>query len=1682
MYVSLPSKIIKKISVLYLFLGMAIPGVFAQQTDISGDWEMRINNGAKNNVRIDQTGNKLIFWIKIGSEVRPFTGEMTGEEFSISSPVRNSWPESKRACHNNITALAAQYPQYQVVLNLRVNGKKLEGAYQYPKNISCKDGNIDITLSEPLSVAFIRVNYIYRISGKKIYKSPVNRPENESLITEGDTDNMIGLTLDKNGKRLYWAEGKYIYSIQQNGKGKQLVSTAPEAVFNPHSLVVDDKKNRLIWVEGYKIISTLLGRDARTTLVEEQNSPRSVVVDSVNGKLYWLLNHSDKIRQANADGSNARDLATDPDAAYLAIDAAEGYLYWTTHNAIKRASISAPQQVETLLSGRSLPRDIIIDKKYNRIYWTENNHIWKANTNGTRAEQLLRSYNMGAIATGPKGPARYEEVKIDGSLLIKSAVAGKSLLQELARNDTYYQVLLSEYERSASDYNLTDARLVLIWGKNFPGRQYKGNNIVFSSSDLAINYQEFDIWTYKLGDTQKEKYSNYPQWLALNSGILKKTWDMAWGKLKDSLGAAQLNAIKAKDHMLVLAVPGKGVLPGMKSFSMNDAEAQWYLNAGTAKAGMRFLRRLENGEEETITSLYAGDPFFIEIETDRAIERNSIKLSYFINNSPLQSDGVQLEAVKHGNTTTYRTPAISLQEFSEDGGRLYPGVRGNAESSCKTGSVFKAMVSDVALFNNGNPPVAAAQLVNPVNSVWHQALGEAVLLTDGLSIPESEWESAANKTVKTFSSMDITEIPNGSATSSCDVSLGDYAAMLLLKKYFVRQMKTYYSSLEKHKNDEVFQYGFWEMMAPHMQNENFPPGNIEVDNGRALLRNAFSKDYILDKYRSPRTAAQWIKKVKKEGFTKYLNSIKKSLNDAENLDDKDIEKLMNLTGFGFNAMVNLVRSDLQKKKFSTTSDTACDVIPHLWEPDNTGRAYVKTMSITAEHCRANEELQAAGTDVLLAAASLVAFPLAAYSTYGRLAAAVYSAALGSGELIRDNIKFNAEDTELAFAGGSFAVLGTERYAMARLKVTPTWARMLSYFGGGLGVAGDAFDILKFAGKADMASVYARLPSLLNDMDQKGALEAYRAMSPNNKARFLLMLGEAENLKKLPADELTGAQRKIISAAEQFAGELDTAARSGNALTEAGDAAKNLSEGLPANPRDEVPVIKDDALPGSTVHLEYELDADGFLTQIKVRAGKTAKAQHIAAHVPALTEMKKYEQAAGTAANLYRRIKHWYARVFKGDPPPGTPAWEAMQEVRKLNYIIEGRINGLISKTGAIDPQRITKEIQDLSAQLNKHQRAFEEFVTNPGLARGFIAATDNITTDEISKSVRELAGKTLKSNSNILSARAQRIRKALDFLNRSPQRKELYDAVIAQATRKGDPEVAARFLDRLGHLETLSSEQLAGMRAFMKATGDVESLTLILQRGIPRQRAFTNYSKNTMNTVLKLLHHAKDSPETLAGVAACFSIMGKRSVASVDKLRMLADKLEVKNYGSVFETVKEFEDFENFRKILNSLSSDNPSAFIGAMGQLAAARKFAKEFGKEAIVFESRFNKPGGAIFRDVDILVRKDGKILKLVECKEYARLAGLFEVKIKRQFAKDLVLAYRNGLTPSTGMVWMISKTVLKQGNETVQMKRLAGQFLKVFSDQRFKSIICEIDANTLKAFKKEIEDNPKLIFQFF
>ncbi len=163
----------------------------------------------------------------------------------------------------------------------------------------------------------------------------------------------------------------------------------------------------------------------------------------------------------------------------------------------------------------------------------------------------------------------------------------------------------------------------------------------------------------------------------------------------------------------------------------------------------------------------------------------------------------------------------------------------------------------------------------------------------------------------------------------------------------------------------------------------------------------------------------------------------------------------------------------------------------------------------------------------------------------------------------------------------------------------------------------------------------------------------------------------------------------------------------------------LSEGLPPSLRREVEVARDENVHDNTVRVQYELDREGLVKSVTIKAGRSATADDVRLHARTAELMLGYRGLSGSARLLLERIKAFLTGSAK-PPPVGSRAWEAKLELDKLPRVIEARMKLLEKGTDAATAAKLRAEIEVLNDQLVRHKETFDRLDLEAGT--GFVAA------------------------------------------------------------------------------------------------------------------------------------------------------------------------------------------------------------------------------------------------------------------------------------------------------------------------------------------------------------------------
>ena len=226
-----------------------------------------------------------------------------------------------------------------------------------------------------------------------------------------------GIALDVVGGKMYWTNTltwnytleKYTNSkIQRaNLDGSNVEDLVTEGLGRPYGIALDVAGGKMYWVDDFigKIQrANLDGSNVEDLVTRTQGlrGPDGIALDVVGGKMYWTESHwnstlhkytNSKIRCANLDGSNVKDLVTGlkiPDG--IALDVAGGKMYWTDQDTekIQRANLDG-SNVENLVTGLGSPIGIALDVVGGKMYWTnfDSRKIQRANLDGSNIEDIV---------------------------------------------------------------------------------------------------------------------------------------------------------------------------------------------------------------------------------------------------------------------------------------------------------------------------------------------------------------------------------------------------------------------------------------------------------------------------------------------------------------------------------------------------------------------------------------------------------------------------------------------------------------------------------------------------------------------------------------------------------------------------------------------------------------------------------------------------------------------------------------------------------------------------------------------------------------------------------------------------------------------------------------------------------------------------------------------------------------------------------------------------------------------------------------------------------------------------------------------------------------------------------------------------------------------------------------------
>jgi len=490
---------------------------------------------------------------------------------------------------------------------------------------------------------------------------------------------------------------------------------------------------------------------------------------------------------------------------------------------------------------------------------------------------------------------------------------------------------------------------------------------------------------------------------------------------------------------------------GGKSFRWSGTQSSWSLQYGNNTADIRFERLLNDKQSELVQQMAVPEKLVIEVETGAHIGDDSIPLQL---GGPGVAGDRQMFTATRVSANIYRTQPIvfSPQGATPPGGgavvTVIPGKRVQATVDWTQTNFLRANL--------------AAAVAGPPQTVWLDALHKAAAC-DKLTFDNANWPAFAAKASDTLSRF-------GAGKDSVPVKYGDHAAMIILRETFANAMQANLTALQKtavtpvsdNETDELIDGWYRSVHRAVWTVPDYPLAMEMVPSpaGEVPFIKAFDTPFKEQTFQTLTSAdgyRRWIKWRREASLavlTRTLDNMKKALADAQATDPCDRTALLKLTGSGFRNIGARISPLLMKFATPGQQDYGTRL---LAEPDYLARGYVNNIDQLGA---ANEALSAfaqARNAVVVSVASLFV-PAASWTfgwvsttaeTMGTLTNTLGGLAIFTLQTKHDLEQLYQDREDIAFALGSYQVIGLDRYFDAESKQSDWWTTGLNIFGNAL---------------------------------------------------------------------------------------------------------------------------------------------------------------------------------------------------------------------------------------------------------------------------------------------------------------------------------------------------------------------------------------------------------------------------------------------------------------------------------------------------------------------------------------------------------------------------------------------------------------------------------------------------------
>ncbi len=629
-----------------------------------------------------------------------------------------------------------------------------------------------------------------------------------------------------------------------------------------------------------------------------------------------------------------------------------------------------------------------------------------------------------------------------------------------------------------------------------------------------------------------------------HKAIIDKGW-MKYFKVDDAAKANALAKEKGLRGILVDTRISKGVMPGNQTLKLNGTDGIWPLQFGDISAQLHFVRFVEDEPFDLLNNAYAPGRVYLAVQTNMELPIDSIPLNLDLSQSGVKGAKNQKIVAKRADylgKRIYLSPPLDLYEMN-DKPSLEQGISIPVQTAKKKPVQLTATIDDDFVsesFLLAEPPLKSTVKIWSSPSMqgaswrWNDALRRtAACHKDELS--EYNMENIGATESKSIWNMIILTQENHILRQSA--KFGHHAAALLLRDMYL-EVASEQDSRDASKYNDILRseeaiQGFMNMLRTRIYDRTIPILRMKTKhiNGdeieyRYVILN--DPEWLAEQYN---LTVDEVKARRRAATIEAVDKIRAEARAAkallEEIGDCDVKKLLSITGFSFEPISRVLKSELVTTAGTRLSDGSQHT---MWVSDSTARYWVDQVAPFALAVRQQEKLADKDTDLSLALLSIVTMPLMLGENV-----AVSLITLGL-----DLVDFGAttaheldqyfdSQRELTFSKGAAVILGEDRYKKAQENAKAWYSTALSIGMSGFGVATGALETVP---KLTVMNRIARGRKTARNLESVSAIDVLSNAERQDFAAFAM--SSHMRRTELGASSLTDAERRSIELVDQYA--------------------------------------------------------------------------------------------------------------------------------------------------------------------------------------------------------------------------------------------------------------------------------------------------------------------------------------------------------------------------------------------------------------------------------------------------------------------------------------------------------------------------------------------------------------------